>query len=325
MQADWLEQSAAKLLNNTYNGNLLWYRGTFNMGAFLLECVLSLASRKVFGRSGFKTEWSTRSNFKVVCVDNTDNGVIVDTELLSKRGAWLAVLAMAIKQHERVLTLIKVADEDTLSSVDLKQRLEETNAALDISRRSNHGKRSVGEHCVASFLRDAFPESEVSDTSRNAHACDLWMTPDTASGAFYAFECKNKGTITTKGDVMKFYADVTRLVEKHGSKFMGGVFVSCRTINIPGKGGLRLEVHAGRPVIFAGCDNGEFSWLTDTQDEHRSLRLCREMERIQDSIAPMLERVNRGRCFVDRIRLTHIVAAIDASIQAEDELRHLFS
>eukprot|EP00798_Chlamydomonas_sp_ICE-L_P027923 gene27923-2529_t len=114
MQAGWLEQSAAKLLNNTYNANLLWYRGTFYMGAFLLDGVLSLASRKVFGRSGFKTELSTTSKFKVVCVDNTDNGVIVDTELLSKRGAWLAVLAMAIKQHARVLTLIKVADEDTL-------------------------------------------------------------------------------------------------------------------------------------------------------------------------------------------------------------------
>lgn len=226
---------------------------------------------------------------------------------------------------------------------DLKRQLAEVTEALDISRRSNYGKGAVGEHFVASCLRTIFTDCEVVDTSRTPHACDLWMHLNPGSGYFFAFECKNKVAITSKGDVSKFYSDVESLSEKHGSKFLGGVFVSCKTCNIPGKGPLKIEILKNKtPILFIGIDSqiGSGSWFHDiikifvsvaqqlslsnkqSECDKEDVR-DKNIKQLLDKIVPMVERINKTRMFIDRIRSTHLAAAIDASTHADEELRCL--
>jgi hypothetical protein len=318
-----------------------------------------LAARKDFADTlqRERDEMEKNTQFRLSAIESQHRAALAELELRytsSGSESDIAVRAESLRHrgmYEDACERLDAVYNSELAreSALLKQKLEKMTAELDISRRSNHGKGAAGEHCVASFLRTTFPESEINDTSRISHSCDLWMSPYPASGSFYAFECKNKGTITTKGDISKFYADLNSLTEKHGSKFMGGVFVSCRTNNIPGKGGLSIEVHAGRPVIFVGFDNSDFLWFaeilkvfmgiaeylmglantddvtTSDDEETVAIRLRREMDKVHDNVAPMLERVNRVRLFVDRIRTTYLAAAIDTSIQADKELRELFS
>jgi hypothetical protein len=69
-------------------------------------------------------------------------------------------------------------------------------------------------------------------------------------------ESKNK-SIITRGDIDKFVRDIDSLVAKHTDKFIGAIFVSTSSINIPGKGSFTFEIVAKRPVVyiaFAGID-----------------------------------------------------------------------
>ena len=225
----------------------------------------------------------------------------------------------------------------------LRKRLQETEGALSVARRSNFGRGAIGEHRVASFLRNAFPTFTVCDTSKDPHSCDLWMKTEN-NNEFFAFESKNKETIVARGDLDKFYGDISRLAEKHGDNFMGGVFVSCRTSNIPGKGALHVEVFEDRPVLFAGFNDedgggGDFMWLRDILSMFMSiashlkkLRTNRTTDDsdggklfIQEKLAPMLDRVNRVRSCVERMRSVHLAASIDLAMQAGEELRSLFT
>jgi hypothetical protein len=226
----------------------------------------------------------------------------------------------------------------------LKRQLSEMESALNIARRSNFGLGAVGEHMVSSFLRSTNPACEVRDSSRDPHSCDLWFLPSPATAAhFVAFECKNKDAISTRGDVAKFYADIDRLTERHGSLFLGAVFVSCKSSCIPGKGTLTVEFVRDRPVLFVGfdCPDSGFPWLAETLKvflgiaEH--MRRCREdvsaggedktlnvAKAVHDKLLPLLDRVSRVRTFVEKMRCTHLAAAIEVAAQADIELRALF-
>eukprot|EP00798_Chlamydomonas_sp_ICE-L_P010962 gene10961-17073_t len=117
-------------------------------------------------------------------------------------------------------------------------QLAELEREMDILRRSNSARGFVGEERIASFLRREWPASE------------------------------NKAVVT-RADVERFEADVASISERDGHALIGGVFVSCRSDNIPGKGPLKLEMMPGRggssiPLLFAAITDGQASdlaWL----------------------------------------------------------------
>ena len=58
-------------------------------------------------------------------------------------------------------------------------------------------------------------------------------------------ESKNKDVIT-RGDLDKFVRDIECLAGKHTDDFIGAVFVSANSMNIPGKGSFTFEIIARR-------------------------------------------------------------------------------
>eukprot|EP00798_Chlamydomonas_sp_ICE-L_P023447 gene23447-17327_t len=231
----------------------------------------------------------------------------------------------------------------------LRMQLADLEREMDILRRSNSARGAVGEERIASFLRREWPTSEVRDMSKSPHTCDIWWFASPSS--FIAVEVKNKGVVT-RSDVERFESDVANISERNGRAFIGGVFVSCRSENIPDKGPLKLVMMPGRggvsiPIIFAGftdCTDEDLVWLkgvlhvfmTVAQYEQNKDSSTNSISDVEDrnkikrqvvfaKLSQMVEHVGRIRSFVHNVRTTHLAAALNLTSKADDELRELFS
>ena len=231
----------------------------------------------------------------------------------------------------------------------LRMQLADLEREMDILRRSNSARGAVGEERIASFLRREWPTSEVRDMSKSPHTCDIWWFASPSS--FIAVEVKNKGVVT-RSDVERFESDVANISERNGRAFIGGVFVSCRSENIPDKGPLKLVMMPGRggvsiPIIFAGftdCKDEDLVWLkgvlhvfmTVAQYEQNKDSSTNSISDVEDrnkikrqvvfaKLSQMVEHVGRIRSFVHNVRTTHLAAALNLTSKADDELRELFS
>jgi HAMP domain-containing protein len=133
----------------------------------------------------------------------------------------------------------------------LQARLDALGTELALLKRSNGGKGVQGELAVENLLRGLFPAYEVLDVSQTGGGCDLHVHVD--GDGFFAVECKNKERVTAQ-DVDKFLRDSCNLSEQHGRRFLGALFLSLRTPNIPGRGDFAFEVTGGamRPLVFLG-------------------------------------------------------------------------
>ena len=142
---------------------------------------------------------------------------------------------------------LRRAGEEAREATERARRAEE---ALEAFKGTNRGKGAVGESTVAGLLRSRFARNEVEEKgSVESHSQDVWMHVD--GGKHIAFESKNK-RVVTKGDVDKFYRDVSVM-----PSCSGAMMVSLATPNVPGKGSFAMEVYNGRPVMFVGFEGLE--------------------------------------------------------------------
>jgi hypothetical protein len=178
-----------------------------------------------------------------------------------------------------------VADKDACISglheqlATMGAKVEALSRINDVLSRSNAGKGNLGEDALLVFFRENFTDCEVLDASRIPCACDIHLvipdvrprsnpqtnnqtnrttspnnrtiiqTNNNTATSLIAIESKNKRAITSS-DITKFYRDVDNLTQQHGDAFMGAIFVSLATKNIPGKGDFRLESRAGKTLLF---------------------------------------------------------------------------
>lgn len=172
----------------------------------------------------------------------------------------LAVLSERIDTYkQRTFQLEKELEEARDSSKAttselLKNLRDEEISALQAQiaalKGSNFSKGILGEGLVRQWLSDAFDDCEIIDKSGCAAESDIHVVKP--NGDFIAVECKNKTQITNQ-DVDKSMRDITFLKEKYGARFVGYVFVSLRSINIPKKGSGCLEIVDDRiPVYWYG-------------------------------------------------------------------------
>jgi hypothetical protein len=125
-------------------------------------------------------------------------------------------------------------------------------AELERLRGSNHVKGARGEAAVMAAMRDAFDSWSFADTSSRGSESDFHMTSPT--GEVVVVEVKNKATVTA-ADVAKSLRDVAELAERMGSALLAYVFVSLRSVSIPGKGALLLELQRhGVAVVWCGVE-----------------------------------------------------------------------
>lgn len=143
--------------------------------------------------------------------------------------------------RESTVEFIKTLRDDEVLS------LQSQVAAL---KGSNFSKGIIGENNIKHWLSTAFTECEVVDKSGFAAESDIHVVK--SNGEFIAIECKNKIQITAQ-DVDKSMRDISHLKSKYGQQFMGYVFISLRSVNIPKKGCGYLEiVNDETPVYWYG-------------------------------------------------------------------------
>ena len=150
-----------------------------------------------------------------------------------------------------------VADRDACIAglheqlANMGAKVDALSRSNDVLSRSNAGKGNLGEDALMGCLRENFTDCEVLDASKIPCACDIHLVlPDTTTATtIIAVESKNKKVITN-ADITKFYRDVDNLIQQHEDAFLGAIFVSLATKNIPGKGDFRFESRAGRTLLF---------------------------------------------------------------------------
>ena len=134
-------------------------------------------------------------------------------------------------------------------SMKLKRELDALTFENETLKKTNIGKGNLGECNLMNHIRDRFNTFEIRDASKETAACDIHVFIN--SDDFFAVESKNKSVVTAL-DVAKFKRDVEQLATLKGKSFIGGLFVSLNSANIPGKGDFFFDVVHGRPVIYVG-------------------------------------------------------------------------
>lgn len=121
---------------------------------------------------------------------------------------------------------------------------------LSVIESGNAYKGSAGESTLREVIGRRFPAHEVKDTSAMNGMSDIHVVDE--HGYTIVVESKNKATITAQ-DVAKSANDIRHVSSKIGDRFVGYLFVSLRSRNIPRKGELCYELVEGRPCIWYGC------------------------------------------------------------------------
>jgi hypothetical protein len=132
-------------------------------------------------------------------------------------------------------------------------------AQIAMLKGQNHTKGILGENAITELLAGQFLEYEILDKSGTAAESDIHVVRNN-DNCFIAIESKNKKCITNQ-DVEKSIRDIGFLKSKYGNRFVGYLFTSLRTPNIPRKG-LRFEFTDGVPTIWFGMDNSDDSVLS---------------------------------------------------------------
>lgn len=138
---------------------------------------------------------------------------------------------------------------------DKDKEILELKTQLTVLQNTNSYKGAIGELQVKDVLSKAFPAYEIKDTSSQNGMSDIHLVDQ--AGRVLVIECKNKASVTAQ-DVNKSMNDIKNIKQKLGEKFVGYMFVSIRSQNIPKKGDLLYEVIEGVPCVWYGTSQ-EFS------------------------------------------------------------------
>lgn len=156
---------------------------------------------------------------------------------------------------------------------------------------SNFSKGVVGEASVKQWLASTFTECEIVDKSGCAAESDLHVVRP--NGEFIAVECKNKASITVQ-DVDKSVRDVEFLHQKYGSKFVGYIFVSLRSLNIPRKGMGALEFHTESTIPVYWYAQSSF-----TDDDTSVVDFCRALWTISYAVRNLRTKLDQEDNSID--------------------------
>jgi hypothetical protein len=115
------------------------------------------------------------------------------------------------------------------------------------TRVSNYDIGYKGESMLTTTISNVCRNWEIKDMSTFAAESDIHIV--NMKGNIIAFECKNKKMIKYD-DVQKSCRDIAFLKDKYGDKFIGYMFVSLRSVNIPHREFFHL-MH-GIPTIWYG-------------------------------------------------------------------------
>ena len=166
---------------------------------------------------------------------------------------WITKYELVSKEYNNYIK--NAAEIITQSQKDqeinlLKQQVTQLNTQLNVLQNTNSFKGEIGELQVRELLSRHFSNYEIKDTSGQTSMSDIHLIDQ--DGYLIAIECKNKTQITA-GDVNKSLNDIKIIKAKYGELFVGYLFISLRSNNIPKKGELNFEVIQEIPTIWYGA------------------------------------------------------------------------
>jgi archaellum component FlaC len=138
--------------------------------------------------------------------------------------------------------------QDEITS--LKSQISTLNTKLAVMQSTNFYKGEEGENYIKTILNTHFISYEIKDTSSQSKTADIHLIAP--NNKFIAIESKNKQTITAI-DIRKTLEDIKNL--KQTDDFIGYLFVSMKSNNIPKKGNLCYEIIDDIPVIWYATNN----------------------------------------------------------------------
>ena len=158
---------------------------------------------------------------------------------------FLSIPEMYLQKYDDKLNNYR---SDEIAS--LKTEINVLNTKLAVIQSTNFYKGEEGENKIKSILNTNFISYEIKDTSSLTKTADIHLVAP--NNKFIAIESKNKQTITA-ADVKKSIEDIQNL--KQNDSFVGYIFVSLKSNNIPKKGSLYYEVIDDIPVIWYATNN----------------------------------------------------------------------
>jgi hypothetical protein len=128
--------------------------------------------------------------------------------------------------------------------------IQELKAQLAVLKTTNAYKGEIGEKSIRDVLLKHFLGYEIKDMSAQSGMSDIHLID--RDGSIIAIESKNKNIVSAQ-DVNKSMNDIKTLKVRYEDKFVGYMFVSIKSNNIPKKGDLYFEMVDNIPVIWYGC------------------------------------------------------------------------
>lgn len=224
-------------------------KAALNIGKWVIEKVSALDI--TFDTSHIREEAHAEAQAIVSQKEGEMRKTIVERDIIIReKDLLLKNLYSNLEDKERKLqemdnALKNIVNEFCEGELNkLRHLVVEKESEIKALKNSNAVKGFIGEHLIMDTLRNVFKDADVVNTGKQAHECDIHMTD--IQGNVTVFESKYKSTIT-KGDIDKFYFDVTNL-----SPINAAIFVSINTCNIPGKGDIAIEVFNDIPLLFVG-------------------------------------------------------------------------
>lgn len=141
--------------------------------------------------------------------------------------------------------------ETDYEKIRLQESLKQKESEIAILKSNNIVKGNIGEELVRNIISKWFCDVEVLDMSGSGSMSDIHLVD--SGERRLVVECKNKASIALT-DVEKSMRDIESLKETYGDKFVGYIFCSIRSYNIPRKGEFCFELIGEVPVVWFGVD-----------------------------------------------------------------------
>jgi hypothetical protein len=171
--------------------------------------------------------------------------------VLQERTTYLSRLELQLKSEIEALKEENKSLQKDFIKILRDEDITALKAQIASLKGSSFSKGIVGETMVKNIMQNTFRSIEIIDKSGCRAESDIHIVRE-HDNRIVAIECKNKNRITYS-DVSKSIRDIHFLKEKYGDNFIGYIFLSLRTSNIPKKG-VSMEVICNTPVIWFGAD-----------------------------------------------------------------------
>ena len=167
----------------------------------------------------------------------------------------------------------------------LRQQINTLQTQLQVIQNTNSYKGEIGERQVKDILQQHFPACEIKDTSAQQSMSDIHLIDK--DGYIIAIECKNKNSVTAQA-VQKSMNDIKHIKTKYGELFVGYLFVSLKSNNIPKKGELCFEIISDIPTIWYGSPPNQQTLDNDVIKLIKILSMHQTYQSMTDNVSSQI-------------------------------------